>query len=194
MDKLLAEAVTIDGRKEWYGRFCSETIVWKRSRCRRCQTNIPSVLQGKRRQAVSAVAGRCSSDSSSSGGGEDKVHWNSQTELRELREKVKWYERAEKKKGVQLQQASVEGRSEEDGKMEVDKKSIAKRSWINEEKGCTDMPSDIQDTLKESWQQTLQDIEQMRNDLVLGASRNAENVTKVAELTRQKEAVPKGFW
>ena len=34
----LAKAVTIDGRIEWYCRFCSETNVWTRSKCRRCQT------------------------------------------------------------------------------------------------------------------------------------------------------------
>ena len=53
MEELLAKAVTIDCRKEWYCRFFSETNVWTRSKCRRCQTNIPSVLQGTHLQAVS---------------------------------------------------------------------------------------------------------------------------------------------
>ena len=43
MEELLAKAITIDGRKEWCCRFCSETNVWTRSKCRRCQTNFPSV-------------------------------------------------------------------------------------------------------------------------------------------------------
>ena len=54
----------IDGQKEWYCRFCPETDVWTRWRCRRCFSSTPSVLQGKHRQAVPAKAGRCSSGSS----------------------------------------------------------------------------------------------------------------------------------
>ena len=45
MEKILAEAVTVDGRQEWYCRYCSETNVWTRSKCRRCQTKIPAALQ-----------------------------------------------------------------------------------------------------------------------------------------------------
>ena len=52
------------GEKEWYCRFCSETNVWTRWRCR----SILSRLQGKYRQAVSANAGGCSTGSSSSSG------------------------------------------------------------------------------------------------------------------------------
>ena len=63
----------IDGRKQWYCRFCSETNVWTRSKCRRCQTNTPSVLQGKHKQAVSKKGGRSWSESSSSGECEDRV-------------------------------------------------------------------------------------------------------------------------
>ena len=89
MEELLAEAVTIDGRREWYcsrRRMCGEG--------RMCQTNIPSVLQGKYRQAVSTKAGRSCSDSSSSGDCEDLVlahnaHRAEETELPELRDKVK---------------------------------------------------------------------------------------------------------
>ena len=72
-----AKAVAIDGRKEWYCRFCSETNVWTRSKCRRCQTHIPFVLQGKYKEAVSTKACRSRSESS---------HWAKETELLELRE------------------------------------------------------------------------------------------------------------
>ena len=58
MEELLAKAVTVDGRKEWYCRFCSETDVWTTSECLRCQTNIPSLLQGRHKQAVSNI-GMC---------------------------------------------------------------------------------------------------------------------------------------
>ena len=32
-DKILAEAITIDGGKEWYCRFCSESNMWTSRRC-----------------------------------------------------------------------------------------------------------------------------------------------------------------
>ena len=35
-EKVLAGAITIDGRKEWKCKFCCESIVWTRWRCRRC--------------------------------------------------------------------------------------------------------------------------------------------------------------
>ena len=34
---------TADHHRRWCCRFCSETNVWTRSKCRRCQTGIPSV-------------------------------------------------------------------------------------------------------------------------------------------------------
>ena len=52
--KKLADAITIDGRKEWICKFCSEINVWTWWRCRRCDSHIPAGLQGKYRQAVSA--------------------------------------------------------------------------------------------------------------------------------------------
>ena len=50
-DELLAHVVVIDGRKEWYFRFCTETNVWTRSKCQRCKTGIPSVLHDKHMQS-----------------------------------------------------------------------------------------------------------------------------------------------
>ena len=55
----------IDDRKEWCCCLCSETNVWTRSRCRGCQTNIPSVLQDQHMQAVSTKSGRSWSESAS---------------------------------------------------------------------------------------------------------------------------------
>ena len=72
-EELLASAITIDGRKEWFYRFCSETNVWTRPTCRRCQTGIPSVLQAKHMQAMSTKSGRCWSASSPLGDREDQM-------------------------------------------------------------------------------------------------------------------------
>ena len=41
---MLANALSIDGRKEWTCKFCSESNVWTRWRCRRCYNNIPAGL------------------------------------------------------------------------------------------------------------------------------------------------------
>ena len=51
-DELLAKAVVIDGRKEWYFRYCSETNVWTRDKCRRCKADIPRVAWKTRASRV----------------------------------------------------------------------------------------------------------------------------------------------
>ena len=57
-ERVLASAVSIDGRNEWTCKFCSESNVWTRWRCRRCYHDIPAVLRGKYTQAVAARNGR----------------------------------------------------------------------------------------------------------------------------------------
>ena len=53
-ERILAEAITIDGRKEWTCKFCSESKVWTGWRCRRCHNDIPAGLHGKKKQAVAS--------------------------------------------------------------------------------------------------------------------------------------------
>ena len=117
MEEILAKAVTIDDRKEWYCLFCSDTHVWTRSKCRRCQTQIPSVVQGRHKQAVSNKGGRSWSEWSSSGECEDKVlaqktQWARRTELCELRDNVKWSESEGTKQWAKAEPSSEEGRFE----------------------------------------------------------------------------------
>ena len=45
-ERVLASAISIDGRKEWTCKFCSESDVWTRWRCRRCCFDIPAGLRG----------------------------------------------------------------------------------------------------------------------------------------------------
>ena len=83
--------------------------MWTRSKCRRCQTDIPSVLQGKSKQADLTKAGAKSSDSFSSGECEDKVlahksRWEKR-QLRELREENK----RPKKEGRQFRRSGKNG-------------------------------------------------------------------------------------
>ena len=56
-ERVLASAISIDGRKEWTCKFCSESNVWTRSRCKRCYNDIPTGLRGKYRQAITARTG-----------------------------------------------------------------------------------------------------------------------------------------
>ena len=75
-ESVVTDAVTNDGRKEWLCKFCSETNVWTRWRCRCCGNNIPSGLQGKQhKQAMFAKSREWYSGSSSSSVGEE---WKSQ--------------------------------------------------------------------------------------------------------------------
>ena len=69
-DKLSAKAVVIAGLKKWYCRFCPETNVWSRAKCRSCKTDIPSGLHGKHLQAAYTRNGRSWWASSSPGDGE----------------------------------------------------------------------------------------------------------------------------
>ena len=70
-ERVLAEAITIDGRKEWTCKFCSESNVWTRWRCRRCYYNILAGPYGKYKQAV-AAKGEWSTGSSGSSGEEER--------------------------------------------------------------------------------------------------------------------------
>ena len=85
--KVLARAITIDGRKEWICNFCSESNVWTRWR-RRCCNNIPAGLRGKHRQAVAATSGEGSTGSSSSSGEMDQKSKSQEAEIEELRAQV----------------------------------------------------------------------------------------------------------
>ena len=124
-EELLAKSITIDGRKEWYCRFCSERNVWTRPECRRCKTSIPSVLQGKDMQAVSTrrrvVAAGLSRPPQAMV--RDKVlayeaQWAEEKELRELREENQRLKNEGEKPSVQFEEASEEVMREEDEKME----------------------------------------------------------------------------
>ena len=79
------KAITIDGRKEWTCKFCSESNVWTRWRC---YHDIPAGLHKKKRQAVAAKAGEWSTRSSSSSGEEDRKARSLEAENKELRARI----------------------------------------------------------------------------------------------------------
>ena len=84
-ERVLASAISIDGRKEWTCKFCSESDVWTRVRCRRCCFDIPAGLRGKYRQATAGRTGEWSTGSSTSSGEEDRKSKSLEAENKELR-------------------------------------------------------------------------------------------------------------
>ena len=74
----------MDGRKEWICKFCSESNVWTRWRCRRCYNDIQAGLRGKYKQAVAARIGEWSTGSSTSSGEEDGKSKRVEAENKEL--------------------------------------------------------------------------------------------------------------
>ena len=93
-ERVLANATSIDGRKEWTCKFCSESNVWTRWRCRRCYSNISAE---KHRQAVAAKSGEWSAGSSTSSGEEDRKARSLEADNKELRARIDALE----KEGVQ---------------------------------------------------------------------------------------------
>ena len=87
-DKVLADAITIDGGKDWTCKFCSEANAWTGWCCRRCFSNIPAGLQGKHKKAISAKNKGWYSGSSSSSGGEERKPSDQEEELKKLRTQV----------------------------------------------------------------------------------------------------------
>ena len=87
-ERVLANAISTEGVKEWTCKFCSESNVWTRWRCRRCYSNIPTGLQGKYRQAVAAKSVEWSTGSSTSSGEEDRKARSLEAENEELRARI----------------------------------------------------------------------------------------------------------
>ena len=158
-EKIFADAVAIDGRKEWICKFCSKANVWTRRRCRGCHTNIPSGLPRKHRQAVSATAEGYSPGSSSSSGGSER-----QRQIRELCEELKRCKNAEKGQETQCETALGKSGLDEEWKMDIDegvdskKLGHRKKELQRQLRGIerfTDFPKETQDALKEKWQQEM---------------------------------------
>ena len=87
-EKVLADAITIDGTKEWICKFGSETNVWTRWRYRQCLSNIPAGLQRKHKETVLATNKEWNSGSSSSSGGDERWQSGQEEELKNLRAQV----------------------------------------------------------------------------------------------------------
>ena len=97
-ERVLAEGITIDGRKEWTCKFCPESNVWPRWRCRRCCTNIPEWLYGKQKKQAVAAKGEWSTGSSGWSGEEERKGRSLEAENKELKAR---FDAMGKNEGVQ---------------------------------------------------------------------------------------------
>ena len=154
----MADAITIDGRKEWI-KFCSETNVWTRWRCRRCLTNIPAGLHGKHQKAVSAK------------NIQDRLpHVVDRKEglvIKKLRAQVELLSKQQSAwKGQEAQGVPTRRGSglEEDCKMEVEEETDNKKKL---------------DEQKKSLQKQLRDIEKFANLDLVFRDRQKENLEEI---------------
>ena len=120
-EKVLASAIPIDGRKEWMCKFCSESTVWTRWRCRHCYHDIRAGLRGKYRKAIAARTEDWSTGSSTSSGEEDRKSKSLEADKNELRARI---EALEKKGGEGAQGGQgfpfrTESGMEEEWRMEM---------------------------------------------------------------------------
>ena len=121
-ENVLASAISIDGRKERTCKFCSESNVWTRWRCRRRYNDIPAGLRGKFWQAIAARTGEKSSGSSTSSGEEDRKSKHLEAEKKELRARIGAWEKkgGERAQGGQGLPSRRESGKEEEWRMDLD--------------------------------------------------------------------------
>ena len=101
------------------------------------------------------------------------------------------------KQWAQGEPVGAEGQSEDDGKMEVGEEVDSKEKLEQRKKELLkqlrnineglDMPQATQETLREKWQQELQDIEQRRNDLLPEHQQMQMRSPKLQSLHYQKK-------
>ena len=188
-ERILADAITIDGRTEWTCKFCSKTNVCTRWRCRRCGNNIPSGLQAKHEQALHAKSKEWYSGSSSSSGGEE---WKSeeQEEIKRLRAQVELLrkQQGEMKSPEEPGEPARKGGGTEEGcKMDFEgeadcQKKLEEQRQLREIEKLPNMSLALRDKQKEAWKEELEEIERRKDRAFAGASENAEEVTKTAKL------------
>ena len=173
-EKVLADAITIDGRKEWICKFCSETNVWTRWRCRRCHSNILAGLQEKYRQAVSAKT-RVEKER------EPRVQDAEIKELRAQVEQLRRQQRVKKEQGGQGDPTRRECGLEEYWNMEKQLREIEKKN----------IDQMFRDGQKEKCKEDLQEIERKRNELLTGHQKLQKRSQKLQILQDKKRKILK---
>ena len=176
---VLAGVIAIDGRKEWIGKFCSESNVWKRWRCRRCYNYIPAGLCGNHRQAVAARTVERSTGSSTSSGEEDRKAKSQEAEIKELRAELEHYEKKDGEGAQKGARPSTRRESGMEGEWRMDvEDEIESRKKLDEQrrklqKGMRDVEKlscvclkMLRTASSMTCSSQLQDVEQRRHDFM----------------------------
>ena len=173
----MAGAISVDGRKEWTCKFCSESNVWTKWRCRRCYHDIPTGLRGKYRRSPQGLE---------NGPPALRRQAGRKTESPDIwRQKIKsfgpglqgllcWRESgvAWRKSGEWIWTSRRRSRAAK--KLDAHKRKLQNLENI-ERLSC--VSKEVQESLKRNLQQPLQEVEQKRHDL-MPASRSAEKITE----------------
>ena len=164
-ERVLADTIMIDGRKEWISKFCPEANVWTWWRCRRCHSNVPACLQVKHKQAIRAKNNGWSSGSSSSSGGEEKRSRDQEEEIKQLRgEGAGGAGRADERRSGLEEDCKMECEEDIDCKKKLDERRKSLQKQLRDIEKFTDMEPLFRDSQKE-WKGQLQDIERKRTEL-----------------------------
>ena len=152
---------------------------WTRWRCRRCCSNIPAGLQGKYRQAVAAKSGEWSTGSSTSSGEEDRKTRSLEAENKELRARSDAMEKKERVQGgsrVSLLKEEetrkmcgrdfMEVEDEAECRKKRDEQKQKMQKELREVCRLSSVSKDMQESIKESLQHQLQEVEKRRHDLM----------------------------
>ena len=135
-ERFLASAMSTDVRKDGTCKFCSESNVWTRWRCRRCYHDIPAGLRGKHRQAIAGRTGEWSAVSSTSSQEEDRKSKSLEAGNNELRARLEEKKGGEGAQGGQgLPSRREEWGMEEEWGMDMDvEEEVESRKKLDEQK------------------------------------------------------------
>ena len=190
-ERILAETITIDCRKASTYTCCSESNVWTRWLSRRCYNNIPAGLLGKKRQAIAAKSGEWSAGSSASSGEEDRKARAMEAEKGLMPWKRK--EECKEGRGIRKKYGEIVWKSR--------MRPSAAENWMNRGKSCRRsyersikcpfVSKEMQDSLKESLQHQLQEVERRRNDLMPEHEKVQKRTQQIQSLQDKRRNVQK---
>ena len=150
-EKVLASAVSIDGRKEWT--------------CRRCYRDIPAGLRGEYMQAIVARNGEWSTGSSTSSGEEERRNKSLEAEIRSFEPGLRPWKRGKVGRGFHQGERAAWNKSgvrrwtsrmrPRVARSKMSKRRSSRRSCDIEKLSC--VPKEFQESQKSNVQQQLQE-------------------------------------
>ena len=192
-ERVLAEAITIDGRKGWTCKFVAgDVIITSRCRC-----------TGKYKQAIAAKSGDWSTGSSGSSGEEDREARSLEAENKELGARIDAMGKkdgAQKGSGISLKEdgdseevwgdcMEVEDDAECRKKMDEQRKKMQKE--FREVERLSFASKEMQENFMESMQHQLQEVEKRRNDFMPEHQRVQKRSQKIQSIQDERKNMQK---